>query len=306
MEGNWSSDSLQVLLCWEMLTWKGIKTIPLVDLTLLILLISATRWVTSCYTITHTVQVQHAPIYKCNSYIHKEQLLWCSSPASPKAQLTQDRNEGLLFTISHAGCTEKVKPKPEGWHREKTQKTPWFMWLWSNSPAQPSDSLLCCHCQPLLPNSPASYLVDFNSTQMRMAGAFSSANHLIKIKWTTSSKSNCTYAPATTAAEFCSLWSNLISFKAPGNPLIKTHYLQLPGAWNHGMHLMVFMQLCTVNPSNKLHSCSCSSLLPHTAVSFLAACPRGTVGLGLVTVRWTARQQRNHQALTGEGGIARQ
>lgn len=140
MEGNWSSDSLQVLLCWEMLTWKGIKTIPLVDLTLLILLISATRWVTSCYTITHTVQVQHVPIYKCNSYIHKEQLLWCSSPASPKAQLTQDRNEGLLFTISHAGCTEKVKPKPEGWHREKTQKTPWFMWLWSNSPAQPSVS----------------------------------------------------------------------------------------------------------------------------------------------------------------------
>lgn len=174
-------NSLQVSLCQEIQTWKGIKNQHWWPLRCSFCWFLQPNELLVAIWFSHTVQRQHTPIYKSTSHIHKEQLLlWRSSPASPKAQLTQDRNEGLLFINSHAGCTEKVKPKPEGWHRETTQKTLWFTWLWSNSPARPSDSLLCCYCQPLLPNSPAPCLMDFNSTQMRMAGAFSSANHLIK------------------------------------------------------------------------------------------------------------------------------
>lgn len=59
---------------------------------------------------------------------------------------------------------------------------------------------------------------------------------------------------------------------------------------------MEFMQLCTVSPSDRLDSCSCS--------------PHGAVRPGPATVRSAAmemsrRQQRNRQALAGDGGVAR-
>lgn len=76
-------------------------------------------------------------------------------------------------------------------------------------------------------------------------------SHLIKMKRTTSSQTNHTYVPASTAAKLCSPQSDLIFFRAPGNPFITRHYSELPGAPNPGTRLLEFMPLRAVGPGDR-------------------------------------------------------
>ena len=91
---------------------------------------------------TCTAQLRHT-LLQSTLYIHKEQLLlWRFSPASPKAQLTQDRNERLLVHHQSHWMHRKCKTQTRRIVQRNTiQEMLWFVWLWSNSPAQPSDKV---------------------------------------------------------------------------------------------------------------------------------------------------------------------
>lgn len=74
---------------------------------------------------------------------------------------------------------------------------------------------------------------------------------------------------------------------------------------------MEFMQLRTASPSDRLHSCSCSPVLPHSAVSFPVAHPHGAAWPGPATpgsaaMEMSRRQQRTCESLAGDGGVAKQ
>lgn len=134
-------------------------------------------------------------------------------------------------------------------------------------------------------------------------------SHLIEIKRTTSTQTNHMYVPTSTAAKLCSPQSDLIFFRAPGNPFIKRHYLQLPGAPNPGTRLLEFMRLRAVGPGDR----PCPALTfpcSHTAAPIPMVCPSVHPSVCPSTQHSAAmgmsrRPQRSSEMLAGDGGVER-
>lgn len=146
--------------------------------------------------------------------------------------------KGFLFTADCPECAEDLTAKPQESHKELQYRKPCdlrnFEVTALDTAFKVSSAITfiqCCSVPCRYQQCPHE---DGMSLQLR---------HLINTVWTTSSQTKCTYAPVTT--EFSK--SNLIFLKAPGNPLIKTHYLQLPGAGSHGIRSLEFIQLCAVS-----------------------------------------------------------
>lgn len=78
--------------------------------------------------------------------------------------------KGFLFTADRAECTESVKLKPQGPHKEMQYGRPCDLCDLEVTAFRPRQ--LCCSCRPVPRSSLALCLVDVSGTQVRTAGAF--------------------------------------------------------------------------------------------------------------------------------------